>query len=63
MESEEECEDVEVPGEMGGISEEEEEESGEEMSEVGSEMDTDSVVCRDTEKYDAHLDLAAEEKQ
>ena len=63
-ESEEECEDVETPGVMGeGEEEEEGEESGREMSVVGSEMDTDSVTYGDTDKYDAQFDLEAEEKQ
>lgn len=63
-ESGEECEDVEVPGVMSeGEEEEEGEETGGEMSVVGSEMDTDSVTYGDTEKYDAQFDLEAEEKQ
>ena len=41
----------------------EEEESEEEMSVVGSEMDTDTVTYGDTEKYDVELDLEAEERQ
>ena len=63
-ESGEECEDVEVPVVMGeGEEENDEGESEGEMSVVGSEMDTDSVVYADTEKYDAQFDLEAEEKQ
>ena len=54
-------EDVEVPVLVSGDSEEEE--SEEEMSVVGSEMDTDTVTYGDTEKYDAELDLEAEERQ
>ena len=46
-----------------GEEEEEGEETGGEMSVVGSEMDTDSVTYGDTEKYDAQFDLEAEEKQ
>ena len=41
----------------------EEEEEEEEVSVVASEMETDTVTFGDTEKYDAELDLEAEEKQ
>lgn len=62
LQEEEECEDV--SGVIGGVSEEEEEEcSGEEMSVIGSEMDTGSVTYGGTEKYDEEFDIEAEKQQ
>ena len=61
-EGESECEGV--PGVMSdGEESDEEEEEEEEGSVVGSEMDTESVTYRNTERYDAQFDLEAEEKQ
>lgn len=61
LQEEEECEDV--SGVIGGVSEEEEECSGEEMSVIGSEMDTGSVTYGGTEKYDEEFDIEAEKQQ
>ena len=60
-EGESECEGV--PGVMSDGEESDEEEEEEEGSVVGSEMDTESVTYRNTERYDAQFDLEAEEKQ